>query len=382
MADKMKFAAAGWWKKVLTALMCAAVVFFMIAADAPDDENGEEKGPVILPAAIFNKSLDMIKKLPLPLISNSGIEPAAPAPREPAFVKVWITNAKSSVTAKLNSVTGYYSSNGGSVWKSIAMMQDAKDPVKWFGPLPGRARGAVTLVAYDAANDAGGNLVELACVQKKWPPPESYLKSDCLRLDADMFRTCVEDRLPKGCLFSGGAEQPPVDDLPARAGDDLDIVGFRIGFDDKFLYFDMTVQRTIAAGSITPIALNQYSVMIFDAASKDPEPKEGLPLSGVMARFLPMGLTAPDFISPCAAVLNQQGKTAPDAGAVECDTNGPHLFMKVRRDLWGNPFPKELIVYAHTGILREKNFDQFSFVDITGLTRVRLGARSYRISTK
>ena len=61
-----------------------------------------------------------------------------------------------------------------------------------------------------------------------------------------------------------------------------------------------------------------------------------------------------------------------DTEAVECGADGPHLFFKIRRDLWGTPSPGELLVYAHTGTLRGRELDQFSFVDFTGLTLVRV----------
>jgi hypothetical protein len=382
MSEKIgKAAVAGWGMKLLIVVACAASMFFAIAADAPEDQTDEEKGPTLLPSAIFTRSVEMLKSSPLPVVASAGFGPAAPGPRTPVTVSVAIGNAKSNVKAKITRVGVFHSADGGRSWGETQLAFDAADSTKWSGKLPGRGRGASVLVSFDASNESGGNLIEPACMQRKWPPSDSYTKSDCgQEAGAAVFEACLKNRRPRGCMFQSGAEAPPVDDLPSRAGDDLDLLSFRVGFDDSYLYFDLTVQREISAGSLTPIALNQYTVMIFDPASKNPEPKAGLPLDGVMARFLPIGLESPDFIAPCAAVLNRGDKVVQDTIAVVCAADGQHLFMKVKRNLWGKSFPKELIVFAHTGILRERNFDQFSFVDVTGMTRVRLGARKYAVS--
>jgi hypothetical protein len=321
----------------------------------------------------------MLKNIPLPSATTPELDPSPPAPKKPVIIGATFAHA-SAIPLKMDSANVFHSANGGKTW-DVSELAMAKERGRMIASLPGRPAGAKVLTAFRARNEKGGTLADLACAQASWPPAAAYFKQDCDEFSKKPYAACLENRRPRGCMFALGEEESPVDDPPSRAGEDFDILDFRMGYDAEWLYFDITVQGKISPGSLTPIALNQYAVTVMNPASAAPDPEQGLPLDGALIRLLPLGYSVSGIAQPCAVIINRDGVPTVDVSSVVCEIRDSHALFKLKRTLWPGKQPlTEFIIFAHTGVLRNKQLDHYSFVDSTGLTRARLAASSYTVS--
>jgi hypothetical protein len=349
----------GRLKGALVVMSAAAVVSLTACSLALSQDIPQDIGAVYLPSAILNRSIDMVKNKPVP--ETSGIKPIPAAAGGGQVYEVGIASRMlNNNPVGTKSATVFYSMNGGKSWNSEEMGTSPADRAKWIAKFKGYRAGQSSLISIFAVNDLGAAVTEAACAEKSAPAPAAPLFA-------------VNDRRPKGCSFFGGPEDPPVDDPPSRAGEDLDLWDFRVGYDSKFLYFALMVEGEISAGSLTPMVLNEYGVVVFNPDSAAKTPEGALPLDGVLIRYVPMGNTAPSLVKPCGAVVYRNKTFAIDTDSVSCNKSEQYLVFRVKRNLWGTKPLSELLIYTHTGTLREKSLDQFSFVDYTHLTRVKLG---------
>jgi len=360
---------------ILSVIICAPLT----AQTPPAAGDFDPDAVVLIPSQLKHRHILFLKDIPLPSATTPEFDPSPPAPKKPAILGATFAHV-SAVPLKMDSASVFHSANGGKTW-DVSELAPAKERGRMLASLPGRSAGAKVLTAFRARNEKSGTLADLACAQSSWPPSAAYFKQDCDEFAKRPFAECLENRRPRGCMFALGEEETPVDDPPSRAGEDFDILDFRMGYDSNWLYFDITVQGEISTGSLTPIALNQYAVTVMNPASSAPDPEQGLPLDGALVRLLPLGYSVSGIAQPCAVIINRDGIPTEDVSSVVCEIRDSHALFKVKRKLWPGKQPlTEFIVFAHTGVLRNKQLDHYSFVDITGLTRARLAASSYTVS--
>ncbi|HOO56360.1 MAG TPA: hypothetical protein PLN69_06030 [bacterium] len=359
-------------------LIFTIIFFYATFAFAQDDYESEESPVSMVPQAIVLKSKAILKDQLMPYLKSVKVEPENPVAGKGFALKADIGYKGQLPNEKTAVAKAYYSRNPGGKWNAENLVRLEGGQSVWGGVIPGSPAKSEVTVALFTAGEKGGALAELGCKVGRWTPGDSYYKEDCHRVSRRDFGVCLENREPRTCMFPAAMDTAPYDDHSMKIGDDYDIVDFRVGYDDRFLYVDIAVQKSISPGSITPISLNSYSVMIFNPEIREIA-GEGLPYGGVMARFVPMGIEAPDFVDACSVVMNENGSDILKEDVIECEAKDPHVFFKINRNLWGEKTPDQLAVYAHTGIIRKKELDEYSFVDLTDLTRIQFGARKYRI---
>ncbi|HOC93147.1 MAG TPA: hypothetical protein PKH33_12370 [bacterium] len=349
------------------------------AQTKPASVDSDSDAVILIPSQLKHRHILFLKDIPLPSATALEFNPSPPAPKKPAILGATFAHV-SAVPLKMDSANVFHSADGGKTW-GVSELAAAPERGRMIASLPGRSAGAKVLTALRARNEKGGTLADLACAQTSWPPSAAYFKQGCDEFAKRPFAECLADRRPRGCMFALGEEETPVDDPPSRAGEDFDILDFRMGYDAQWLYFDITVQGEISPGSLAPIALNQYAVTVMNPASAAPDPEQGLPLDGALIRLLPLGYSVSGIAPPCSVIINRDGVPTEDSSSAVCEIRDSHALFKVKRNLWPGKQPlNEFIVFAHTGVLRNKQLDHFSFVDITGLTRARLSASSYTVA--
>ncbi len=358
----------------LALIFCAAIVlfaslFFTCLAKENDPEQ-DENAMVILPNTILYRSIDAIKNISLPAVSKAEFSESSDGKGYKTTLDVTIKSRLIKTNPVLTEyVNAFFSGNGGRSWRSQELGMDPASKDHRLYSFRSQKPGSGIIVSLLARNSLNGYMIELACEERNAPSPSPAFSS-------------LNDPKPRGCFFSAETENPPLDDPPGRAGEDLDILDFRIGHNKKSLFFLIRIQGELSPGSITPTILHQYSVMLFDPEASPSTPEGMMPLDGVMLRYIPFGVSSPNFVKPCGAVVTKDNASVLDTKNVDCKYDGPFLIFNVNKSLWGGKFPRELVVFANTGTLRNKNLSEFSFVDFTNLTRVRFGARSYKFMNK
>ncbi len=360
---------------IFAAFATAAVIGLSQQGDDKKKADEDDEGPVLIQKAIIARAYEMVTSRPSPRVMGAKFGVAkSPKGIDVLRMDTQIVNGKAGI--KMASVNALQTTNNGVSWRSVPLYAHPEEPDRYVGDIQAFKLGLKMVVAVTAQNTLGTTFLELGCMQRAWPLPASYFKGDCGGREGDAYAKCRGGRAPRACMFAPGDEAPPVDDHQSKIGDDLDMLDFRVGYDDKTMKFDMMIQGDFSAGSLTPVAFNQYSVVIMNTDSKDLEPPTGLPLEGVLVRYIPMAVNSLKLFPACAAALRKKDQIVYDTQSVSCKVNGNHLSFKVSRSIFGNKPPKEIFMFGQTGIVRESRFDQFSVGDITGLTRVRFGARS------
>jgi len=359
--------------RIITTLFGVAftlcISFFICAAQEKSIEP-DENAMVILPKTILFRSVDAVKNIPIPTVSQAKFSETSDGrgykTTLDVIFKSRFTKTKPVLTEHANA---FISGNQGRSWRSQELGMDPADRDHRLCSFRSQKPGSEILVSLLARNDLNGYMIELACEQKNAPAPSPAFSG-------------LNEPQPRGCLFSAETENPPIDDPPGRAGEDLDILDVRIGHNKNHLFFLMRVQGEISHGSLTPTILHQYSFMIFDPDGPTTTPEGAMPLNGVMLRYIPFGVSSPNFVQPCGAVVIRNNAPVVETKNVDCKTDGPFLVFRVNKKLWENKFPRELLILAGTGTLRNRTLSEFSFVDSTNLTRVRLGARKYKFGSQ
>lgn len=338
--------------KILFAAFVAGMICVGVAVSQEDEasDGSAVKPAMLLPSALLSRTVDMVKNKPTPETTSAGYVNDASAGRvfETRIESRMLKN--SPVRAK--NVKAFSSSNGGNSWKATDLAEATPERLAWRGKPGG------SMISVYAVNDVGSAVSELKCMEKKGLP-----------LAQSSFGS--GDPRPKGCTFTGGPEELPIDDPPAKAGEDLDMLDFRVGYDAKYVYFAMMVEGEISAGSLTPLVFNEYGIIAMNPESEVTTTEGALPLDGAYIRYVPMGMSVPSLVKACGAVVYKNKTLVLDTESVTCTKSNEYVLFKVKRSLWGKKPVKELLVSSHTATLRESGLAMFSFVDYTNITRLK-----------
>lgn len=251
----------------------------------------------------------------------------------------------------------------GAAWTCSRLMPDRERP-KYFSGVAPAGEGVLSARAWD---EKGRASVQASCPAMGWPPEKLLASTSCLKKSGAALEKCVQDATPIGCFFPLATEELPVDDKPGSAGDDLDMIESYFGYDDKYLYGIITVQKAVSPGSLTPPTMHHYGFTIMDPRQIVPASDEAVPQGGIFARYTPLGLENKDFITPCAVDMDMiPGRDRySDTANISCSSKGPFLFMKIDRAAFGFMNSRELVVIAHTGILSGLDKKNFSYINRT-----------------
>ncbi|MFA6451679.1 MAG: hypothetical protein WCX65_19565 [bacterium] len=202
-----------------------------------------------------------------------------------------------------------YSSDGGSTWDQIDLEQMA-DGKTWKGELPAFPAGAEVLYGIRAKDTTTNVYTETPCLVTSWPP------------DGDP------------CMFDLAVDDEPVDDDPALVPDDFDILGFRGGEDDEYLYAEIKVQGKASAGTLAPTYAHIYGIVVQN-------PDRGSPNDIVTQGFLGVWIPyASAFGYQDCMVISKPGADVKlESGSITCKTDGDsRLWFKVnKKEIGSNP---------------------------------------------
>jgi len=344
-------------------LALVSTIFVMVTAARADDDydryvDGEKTW--MQKAVLVRTGIELRKKLPPSFetkqqLSSGGIEIEA---------KPGEGDGKSDQL----SVFLYYSSNAGGDWKRVELARRLEKPSRYHADLE-----AVPQVGSVRVSDNLGRAsVEMSCRQESWPPGGAFLDRCCALYSGSRLEECVSEAAPVGCMFPLASEELPVDDLPARAGDDLDMTIAYAGFDDEYLYVAIAVQKDISPGSLTPVSFHQYGFVVLDPRKIVPASEDYLPHDGLLVRYVPFGEGSPDFVPACSIVKRVEDEFVPDTGPVDCIVDSPLVYIRLNRQKAGIGGAKYLIITAHTGIISGLTLDNFSFINMTRPTGLYL----------
>ncbi len=349
-------------------------VWFSIPIYAAAQETGDEEPPSLLPGNIVRKISNMMRDQLPPYFAS-------------VTVKTQSSDAGRRVTIKLKTEPGYsengkkapiiavgaqMSTNKEKTWKAVELNNEAARAgqiTQWSASAD--IGGGAPTVALRAKDEKLRMAVTVPCKVSAWPAAAAMWRTSCVQLQDKKLDSCLAKQTPAGCMIQIAQDEPPVDDMPYTAGDDLDMIASYIGYDDKYIYLSMTVQREISPGSLTPIMLHQYAFVLMLPNKIAPATEDRIPHNGIIVRYMPQGETAPGFIDPCGIItLGADNKYILDTKSATCSAEGPFLFMKIDRLALGTDKVNELLVIAHTGTVRGVKKDEFSYVDFSMPTRV------------
>jgi len=171
-----------------------------------------------------------------PLAKNIIMTPEKPTPNDEVMISADIVNDPTNTENKPLYAYLYYSTDEGKTWNEIEMEQDAKNPTRWYGAVPPTGKAGEFPFFFSAEDEGGNYLLELPVTAIKWTdkePPELFGK--------------ITDKNDEEYIVSN----------------DLDILEAKIGYDGNALYFGMKVEGEISSGTVSPFALNVYSVGIY-----------------------------------------------------------------------------------------------------------------------
>lgn len=346
-------------KFALVAMAVAMVAAFCAGAMAATgveylDETVEKKYEPLVPVVVIKTvSNEMRERFP-PEISD-------PSARKGGGAAYSVKAEVGPGDEKAGMAGASVCAQNGAAWKCAALMPDRERPGYFSGAAPAGG-GFLSARAWD---EKGRVSAQAPCAATGWPPEKLLAAGSCLKKSGPALEKCVQDAIPLGCYFPLSAEELPIDDRPGRAGDDLDMIESYFGYDDKYIYGIIVVQRTISPGSLTPPTMHHYGFTIMDPRQIVPASDEAVPHGGIFARFIPLGLQNKDFVSPCAVDTDEiPGRERySDVENITCSSNGPFLFMKIDRGAFGFMNSRELVVVSHTGILSGLDKKDFSYIN-------------------
>lgn len=360
---------------IIAVALFLAVCLMTLCASVAIRAQEEEEELSLLPGNIVRRISNMMREQLPPEFASESVRTLAAESggRVSISIKTEPGHSEDDNKAPVISVGAQVSADGGRTWRSGGL--DNKNAAAggitvWEGAIDIGA-GSEAIASFRAVDEKQRVAVTLPCSVKKWPPVEEMWDASCVQFQDSRLDACLGRINPAGCMVQMAQDQPPVDDMPYTAGDDLDLIASYIGGDSEYIYLSMAVQRSVSPGSLTPIMLHQYAFVMMSPNRIAPASEDRIPHDGILVRYMPQGETAPDFVQPCAIVtMGEEDEYVLDTESVECVCEGPFVFFKLDRAALGVEKIRELLVMSHTGTVRGIKKEDFSYVDFSLPTRV------------
>lgn len=172
-----------------------------------------------------------------PLVKDVRIEPASPGPGEAIRIEAVIDNDPVMTQSRAIQAEVHYSTDDGATWTEVDMERAGEtESGPWQAEIPPLDGPGEIRYYFTAVDDAGNVLLELPAVPVDWGAAGE------LDLTASVTDKNDDSRI---------------------VADDLDIIGAKVGFDGELLYFALRVEGKILGGTVSPFAVNLYSVGIY-----------------------------------------------------------------------------------------------------------------------
>jgi len=268
-----------------------------------------------------------------PELKGYKLSPAEPVAGQPTKITVDISNDASVTSDTTSGVTVYYMVNWTEPWQSIEL--ESGDSKSWTGELPAFNSGDEVVFAIRAIDSSTNVFSTIPC---KVIPEEEILTAkhlnDCTKVASPDVSACVDDLKPHGCLMRISADEDPLDDEDAKIPVDSDYVDYRVGYDDNYIYLDLTVQGKIYQGTMNPIDIRAYASLILnpDKIGKIKNLDALLAAGGgAVLLYAPLADMAGGLVKSCALIYMKGKEAVQDDKAVQCKTKNNHLVYKIKK---------------------------------------------------
>lgn len=304
--------------------------------------------------------------------------------------------AKGSPVDKIAAVKVFYSLDGGKNWEDEVSLK--KSGNAWTGSIPAiRKKGKVTY--YVLVKDSYGNSsVDFPCKISSWPPMDD------------------------GCMISLGSDPAPEDDPTGKTPDDFDLWEARAGMDDKYVYYQMSVEGSIAKGSMNPVKITSYMGLIADAkalnemadateimnAQNNSATRKKMESKADMIRiasYTPMAPAANSAMKACFLINPAKGVQVSKAAEAEkkkgkemdekaqkaaanevmddksitCKKDGPDLFLRIDRKAMGQYVGNSGVVVFMLGYIDNMEVPMPKIMDVSNFFRYSLNQRAFTV---
>ncbi len=261
-----------------------------------------------------------------------------------------IRNDGSKTTDKTTDAWVMYSTDEGASWERTDMDAE-RDGANWTAELPAYPAGTEVVYGFRARDTSGNIYTETPCLVRSWPP------------DGDP------------CMFEIAIDEEPVDDDPNLIPDDFDLMSFRAGEDEEFLYVELKVQGKITGGAVSPVFTHMYGIVVQNPDRGDPH---DIITQGFLGVYAPLANVY--GFRPCMVVSRPGKDVVMDSHNIECKTDGDaRLWMKIHSSHIGANASRFIRLMAADGALTGLSPLTGIFYDYTHVSSLVLMDRAFSV---
>lgn len=370
-------------RKLYVPLICTALLFlFSLNSYSQTTEDWNKMSDYLSSLGLSRETSDDIKEViesrHTSIIKTAVMSPEEPGDNEPVVITASIVSPPEMSGEETESVSINYSTNWGETWEKIDMEQDQDDDRIWTGEIPGQPSGTEIIWGLQASNYFDEITVEAVCDLENGVVPEENDEIPEACKDEKNPEICHATR-PIGCMFPMAVSsddfkmyQDATSDIP----EDLNLRTSRVGFDDKRLYLDITVN-----GKVTPGQLSPTDIHIYVAGWLNPDRAgselgfEAILKQGAAILYAPLNPT-----DKCAIYFLNAGallETNRTSGTCEAIEN--HLILSIDRKIF-EPNPSKTLEFTFMTLTqRQLSIPDVELEDNSIFTKVILADRYYSI---
>ncbi len=286
----------------INAKLTAIIIMFFLAVTV-STAVGEIEG---LPPGTEDTLYDLQATMYPPEIHGVTLDPETPKAGVPTTVTAKIFNDPNITDDETLEAWLIYSLDDGETWEYVDM-DPSKDMRTWTGTIPGFDAGVEVLYGFRATDSSDNLYTEIPCLVTSWPP-----KGDT-------------------CMFDLAPDEDPLDDESQVTPDDFDIMNFKAGVDEEYLYVEMEVQGKIEPGSISPVYVHLYGFVMHNPDIGNPS---DILTTGFIGIYAPHGEALTYY--KCMTLSYPMDEVLIDNSQMTCLAEGSKLWFKVKDSAIGN----------------------------------------------
>ena len=356
-------------KKILITIAAfAAIVFFAGTARAIDLSG--------LPPELAEKVQLLLSTRFPPNITSISIEPDSPAADEAVVITASISNDAKVTDDETTDAFVQYSVDGGETWEEVEMDQGA-DRKTWTAEIPGQPSGTEVMYLIRARDTSSNITTDMPCPIESLPY-DGYLDKTCDGAE-DLTAACAP-ALPIGCVISMARDETPIDDEDNLIPKHFDMIDYRAGYNDEYLFFDLVTEGKQGPGSASPMDMRIYAVVIAnpDRGNKGTD-LDSVITQGVAVLYLPLANITGGLVKSCFVGYMKGNDFIQDEGAVTCEQTGNDLFLRVKRSSIGANPSQMLTAIALNGSIKSISPIAGQPYDISQWTTFNFENRKYTV---
>ncbi|MFH1540097.1 MAG: hypothetical protein ABIH66_14175 [bacterium] len=272
-----------------------------------------------------------------PVVDDVTLDPEEPAEDEEVTITVTTKVVSNESTDYTSEAVVVYSTDGGETWDEIEL-EEGDDDTEWIGTFPGFESGTEVIYGIRAVDSSDNVYVELPCEPAEWPPADEYIEEDCVA--EEDFSACGGN-LPRYCMFPMSKDDEG-DDEDSVVPADLDFWESRVGQSEDKYYADLVVEGKIYEGTISPMDIYLYAVLIINPDKGEAESIGEILDKGIVLAYVPnidiAGGMLPPGADKCMIIWKEGNDAAFDNDSITCKKKKNHLFIDFDKEMaFDNP---------------------------------------------